>query len=252
MVNLKLADYIKRHLQKGYSKEEIMKVLKKNKWNKTEISDAFKQISSNKRDPSAVTSKPAKPIGKAATNQAQLITLKRFITNARRKGVGDMQIKDALLAKNWPKDLVDQGFQGPKPVEEKVQEKPKKVKKPFDGKKFMWYVLSFFIVALVLSGTVFVFYYVLGLADYTITVGGEEVRGKCLDKDCSAMRESAFSFALDNIIFILILGAVASLIIILLYALLPVKNIILWTANILYFLFLVFIGVRWLMFTNSF
>lgn len=248
MVDLKLVNYIKRHLQKGYSKKELVDILKKNKWDKKEIDSAFNFISSKK------DAKPAsKPASTKPTKQEHLAVLKGFISRSRAKGISDEEIKNALIAKKWPNDLIQRGFgsAGVEKVTRPPEEKPKKEKVPFRLSQLVWYFIAFIVAGIIISGTIFVYYYVVGLSQFTITIDGEEQYGKCFEVDCSDMKESAFDYAKDNIQFMLIVGAIASLVIVLLYALLPIKNIILWIVNILYFLFLVYIGVRWIMFTRS-
>jgi hypothetical protein len=252
MVDLKLVDYIKRHLQKGYKENELKDILIKNKWDKNEVTEAFAYLSSKKEPVQKPASKPAQLTETSVTQQNQLIALKQFIKKSRQKGISDQEIKTALLAKRWPADVVAKGFEGPAQVQEKVQEqKPKQPKKPFNFKLLMWYVLAFIVASIILTGTIFVYYYVLGLSEYTINVNGEEQRGKCLELDCSDMKDHAFDYAMDSIVLMLAIGIGAALLIVLLYALLPVKNAILWIVNILYFLFLVYIGIRWIVFNQS-
>lgn len=254
MVDLKLVDYIKRHLQKGYKENEIKDILIKNKWDKNEIKEAFAYISSKRVPEQGPVSKPTQLTETSSTQQNQLNSLKQFIKRSRQKGISDQEIKSALLAKRWPVDLVEQGFEGPAQFQEqrKVQEqKPKKPRKPFNFKLLVWCIVAFIVASIILSGTIFVYYYVVGLSQYTITVGGEEERGKCLELDCSDMKDSAYSYAMESIMLMLMIGVGAAFIIVLLYSLLPVKNAILWIVNILYFLFLVYIGIKWIVFNQS-
>ncbi len=259
MVDLRLVDYIKRHVDRGYSKEEITDILKKNKWTKSEISEAYKYYDSKRNDLQKTVSKPAQLAedSTSPTRRQQLATLKQFIARSRTRGINDQQIKTALKAKKWPDDLLEEAFSILPSVEmpaQKPQPKPQAVKQPrepFNFKLLIWYIIAFIVATAIISGTVFVYYYVVGLSNYTVSVNGEEQHGKCLELDCSDMKESAFDYATNNLVLMLIIGGVASLLIVTLYAFLPIRNTILWIVNILYFLFLVFIGVRWILFNRT-
>ncbi|MCD4759615.1 hypothetical protein K8R33_01870 [archaeon] len=250
MVNLKLVDYVKRHLQKGYKEQEIKKILIKNKWDKEEINEVFKFISSKKK----IASSQTKP-NRLNTQQKKdpSVTLIPFIAKARKRGVSEEEIRTALITKKWPTNLVDNAMASGKPakVKEKKEFKPKQPREPFNFKLLLWYVLAFIVAATIIAGTVFVYYYVVGLSQYTVVSNGEELTGKCIELDCSDMKDFAFDYAKENLTIMLIIGGIASLLIVLLYALLPVRNGILWGVNILYFLFLIFIGVRWILFNRS-
>ena len=256
MVDLKLVDYIKRHIQRGYKKEEITQILIKNKWDKKDISEAFKYLSTKKVQPN-VSSQPMQlqPKKQQPNKQQYLLTLKNFISGARAKGIKDDQIKNALLTKKWPTDLVNEAFsslqmvgRGAKPVTKPLSDKPRQ---PFNAKLLVWYLIAFVVAGIIIAGTIFVYYYVVGLSQYTIVVDGEEQYGKCLELDCSDMKDEAFNYAAESLTLMLIIGGIASLLIVTLYAFLPFRNAILWIVNILYFLFLIFIGIRWIMFNQS-
>ena len=112
MVDLKLVDYIKRHLQKGYKENELKDILIKNKWDKNEVTEAFAYLSSKKEPVQKPASKPAQLTETSVTQQNQLIALKQFIKKSRQKGISDQEIKTALLAKRWPADVVAKGLKG--------------------------------------------------------------------------------------------------------------------------------------------
>ena len=253
MVDLKLVDYIKRHLQKGYKESELKGILIKNKWDKKEVNEAFAYLSSKKEPIQKPVSKPTQLTETSSTKQNQLNALNKFIKKSRQRGISDQEIKNALLAKRWPADLVEKGFEGPAQVQEKPvkEQKPKQPREPFNFKLLMWYIVAFIVASIILTGTLFVYYYVIGLSEYTITANGEEQRGKCLELDCSDMKDSAFNYAMESIVLMLAIGVGAALLIVLLYSLLPIKNVILWIVNILYFLFLVYIGIKWIVFNQS-
>ncbi len=265
MVDLQLVDYIKRHLAKGYTKQEIEKILSENNWEKKEVKDAFKIIENKKKvskpvKKSSLTPKEEKYQEKAVTNHDQITTLKNFILSIRARGVKDEEIKKALLTKRWPSDLIDMAFKELKPVKEdkpsstsfvKPKIQKKKPKKPFNFKKVLWYILGFIIMTAVLTGTFFVYNYVVGLSSYEVTINGVSETGKCINLDCSDMKDHAFNYANDKLMFYLGVSAAIALLITSLYAVPTIKNGILWGANILYFLFLIYIGYTWISFTGT-
>nr|MBA4405174.1 hypothetical protein [Nanoarchaeum sp.] len=275
MVDSKLIEYIKRHLQKGYKKDELQKILIQNGWSKDEVNEAFKSMNSKQQPAKTIVEKPVqqpvkqieKPVQvqphqeHTPSRQDQLAVLKNFILSSRSKKLIDFEIKNALRSKGWPEDLLEQGFRmvGPaqqikqieKPVQQNIQPKPMKEKKPINVKKIIWFFVAFIIAAVIITGTILVFNYVLGLSDYTISQGGEDIKGKCLELDCSDMKEFAFSYAQDALTSAIMIGLIASLIIVLLYAFLPFRNVILWVVNGLYFVFLVYIGYIWIAFSSS-
>ena len=250
MVDLKLVDYIKRHLERGYSEDELKKILKENEWDGKEVNTAFKFLNSKK----SKKEKPTQPLVTKPTKDDQLKILKNFIVNARSKGVKDNEIRSALLAKKWPENLVTQGFSDLRPptqMPKPAMPKPKNPRPPFNWKLFIWYVVAFIIATAILSGTIFVYYYVVGLSDYTVTVDGEALHGKCLELNCSDMKQSALTYAQDNLGLMFIIGAIASLIIVSAYAFLPFRQVVLWVVNSLYFIALAYIGYVWIRFTGS-
>lgn len=261
MVDLQLVNYIKRHLAKGYTKQEIEKILIENNWDKKETKDAFKIVETKGKvlkpvQKVSTTPDEEKQQQKAITNHDQINTLKNFILSIRARGVKDEGIKKALLIKRWPSDLVDMAFSELKPVKEDKPSsnsfvKPKIQKKPFDFKKLLWYILGFIIITVVLTGTLFVYTYVVGLSSYEVTINGIRETGKCTSLDCSDMKDYAFNFANDSLMFYLGISAALALLITGLYAIPTIKNGVLWGANILYFFFLIYIGYTWINFTGA-
>ncbi len=256
MVDLKLVDYIKRHVARGYGNEEIKKILIDNQWDKKEVEKAFKFLS-EKKEPTQKIVPTEKPTATQPKNLAQLQILKSFILNSRAKGIKDQEIKSALLSKKWPEDLVDEGFSDlqttkeQKPTKPVEKAKPKKERKPFNWKMLIWYFVAFIVATAIITGTIFVYYYVVGLSEYTVTVDGETLHGKCLQLNCSDMKTSELDYAKESLTLMGIIGLAASLLIVSLYAFLPYRHVVLWTVNILYFLFLVYIGYVWIAFTGS-
>ncbi len=259
MVDLALVNYLKRHLQKGYTKDELTKILTKNGWSKKELSEAFKLAESNKKLISHQISKQPKTNTQQTRNekiQAQILILKNFILKSRERGIKDETIRNALTAKRWPANLIEEGFKaaGPaqqtkqKPIEQKKEEKPKK---PFNWKMLLWYLLAFIVVSAIITGTIFVYYYVTGLSEYKVIINGTEYHGRCLNTGCSDMKDYALNYAKENLQQMILIGAGSAFLIVALYAITQIRNVILWVVNIAYFLFLIFIGVRWVLFTKS-
>jgi hypothetical protein len=262
MVDLQLVNYIKRHLAKGYTKQEIEKILLENNWEKKEAKEAFKIIENKKisKPTQKLFTKPKEEKQQMAiTNHNQITTLKNFIISIRARGVKDEEIKNALLTKKWPVDLIGIAFSELKPIK---GDKPsstsfvkpkfqKKQKKPFNFKRLLQYILGFIVLATVLAGTVFVYQYVSGLASYEVTINGVIETGKCTKLDCSDMKEYAFNFASENMILYFGISAALALLITGLYSIQKIRNGVLWGTNLLYFFFLVFIGYTWLNFTGT-
>jgi hypothetical protein len=260
MVDLKLVDYIRRHVDRGYGKEEIKKILIENQWDKNEVGKAMKFLEEKKSPVKKIIPK-SKPVITQPQDMAKLQILKNFISNSQAKGIKDSEIRNALLAKKWPEALVAEGFadlrkptitQKPaitqKPT---ITQKPKKERKPFDWKMLVWYLVAFIVAATIITGTIFVYYYVVGLSDYTVSVDGESLHGKCLQLNCSDMKGSAMEYANESLITMIIIGLISSLLIVSLYAFLPYRHVVLWIVNVLYFIFLVYIGYVWISFTGS-
>jgi hypothetical protein len=251
MTDLQLVNYIKRHLEKGYAKPEIEKILFQNNWDKNEIKHAFEVIESKKK----VTKEPIKKIQNKKeelekTNFNQISTLKNFILAIRARKIDDKKIKDALIKKRWPEDLIKIAFselKGEKPSS-KTFIKPKVQRKPFNFKKLFLYILGFIILTAILAGTIFVYQYVVGLSSYEVIINGSPETGKCIELNCSDMKNFAFNFANENLILYFGISAIISLLIGGLSAFGSIRNWTLWGANILYFCFLIFIGYTWINF----
>lgn len=254
MTDLQLVNYIKRHLEKGYTKQEIEKILSENNWDKNEIKHAFEVIMTKKQLPKEPIKKQKniQKGGSEKTNFDQINTLKNFILAIRARKVDDGKIKDALIKKKWPETLIENAFSELKGGKEKPSNKtfikPKIQKKPFNFKKLFLYILGFIVLTAILTGTIFVYQYVVGLSSYEVLVNGEMETGKCEELNCSDMKDSAFNFANDNLILYLGISAIISLLIGGLYAFRSIRDKVLWGANILYFCFLIFIGYTWISF----
>ena len=212
MVDVKLINYIKEGLDKGYTKAELERILKENGWSNIEISEGIATI--NK------TEKISNPLRKKQDPDSILI---RFINQSLEKRIPEEQIRQALIAKHWPIDKINSAFSKsirPKPVKEIAEPKPrpivekpqpqKKVKKEyvgrgFDGKRLFLYILWFVVIGIILTATIGVFYYVKAMSTFSIIDPntGDEVKGYCLEADCSDMKEHTKNELVNNWVIIL-------------------------------------------------
>ncbi len=246
MVDLKLVSYIKENKKRGYSREELINILRDNGWTKEEINSAYKFIEKSKK-----TSSKQKPLEIKKTKDP----LSDFINQSLEKGISEGEIRVALSSKGWRPELIDKSFRKAKfPIikqikEEKPQQPPKQ---KVDIKKIFKYILAFVFMSSLLVGTSGVYLYIQGMSSYVITTTtGEELRGTCLEEDCSDLKEHAFAHVFDNVLTYLVASLIIALVLLLLYGFLPYKHEIMWTYNIIYFLILIFIVFKWIMFQKA-
>jgi hypothetical protein len=245
MVDPSLIDYIKDGINKGYKKPELEKILKENGWTNLEITEAFKSLEQ-------------KPSSEAPDKNLLI-----FINSALAKGIPEQKIRQALSAKNWPADKVDVAFKNSNsPSKEKKplfgakkEEKAKSNFKPkleFNYKKLLIYLGVFILVSAVLALSLGVFFYIQSMVGYTIADPntGEELRGYCLQEDCSDMKEHIYQKIGDNQILIISLALAISLVLVLLHAFIPGKEKLIWIANIVFFLFICYMLFMWLVANN--
>ncbi len=257
MTDVKLISYIKDGLKKGYSKDELNKLLVENGWNKKEVTEALKFI--DKEDKKTVNEKP-----KPRPKQEESI-LKKFVRESIEKGVSETEIKNVLTAKGWKPAAIADAFRGikkPKPVkikETKVEKPKKEKKKPEkkEGKKFepvkiVAYLVSLLFLSLILTGTFVVFFYIQGMNDYEVTdTSGNALTKTCLEEDCSDLKDHALTNVKDNLVLSILTSIGIALIALVLHFILPFKTQLLWIYNILYFLFLGLILFFWIRFQSS-
>ena len=245
MVDIRLVDYIKQGFKKGYNSEELKKILKENGWTNQEITEALK--STNK------TKKVSSPLKKQKDQDTILLN---FINTNLAKGFPDDQIKQALMAKNWPRDKIDKAFLKATRPRPKI-EKPKVVEKPtpkkrirtdlIDGRKIGMHAIWFLVVALILTTTIGVFFYVQAMSDFSVEDPntGEMVKGYCLESDCSDMREFVQGELVENLLVILSLALSIALAVTIIHYFIPNKEMFIWIMNILLFLFICYILYTW-------
>ena len=245
MVDLKLVSYIKENKKRGYSREALINILRDNGWTKEEINSAWRFIEKNKDS-------PKKEIKK---NEKTKNPLSDFINQSLEKGISEGEIRLALSSKGWSPELIDKSFRKAKfPIikqirEEKPQQPPKQ---KGDIKKIFKYILALVFMSSLLVGTSGVYLYIQGMSSYVIvTTTGEELSGTCLEKSCSDLKEYAFTHVFDNILEYIIASLIIALVLLLLYGFLPYKHEVIWTYNIIYFLILVFIVFKWIMFQRT-
>ena len=246
MVDLKLVSYIKENKRKGYPKGELINILKNNGWTKKEINSAYKFIEKSKKV------SPNKKIQEFEKTKDPLFN---FINQSLQKGISEREIRLALSSKGWKPELIDMSFRKTKfPIIKQIkEEKPQQLQtQRLNFKKIFKYILAFFFISALLSGTSGVYLYIQGMSTYVITATtGEELTGTCLEEDCSDIKEHAFSYTYDNILVYIVASLVITLVLLMLYGFLPFKTEIMWTYNILYFLLLIFIVFKWIMFQRA-
>ena len=118
MVDVRLVDYVKQGFKKGYTLEELQKILKENGWKSVEISEAINTLKKTKKISSPVTKK--RDYDKILLN---------FINQNLKKGFPEQQIKQALMAKNWPIEKIDLAFSKATRPKEKIEEKKENIVK---------------------------------------------------------------------------------------------------------------------------
>ena len=140
MADPKLIDYAKKGLAKGYSEEELSKILRESGWTDLEISSAFNEIKKVK----PVASKPEKKSVMDKTKIKDQILI-NFIQASLNKGINEDKIRESLLSKNWPPEKINAAFSKvSKPVlstqEKPIQEEYKPKRKGFDWKTLLIYI----------------------------------------------------------------------------------------------------------------
>ncbi len=251
MVNLKLLNYIKEGMEKGYTKQELDEILKKSGWSKSEVSEALGSL--NKPE------KVSSPLRKKPSPDSVLVD---FINQSFKQGIREDQIKQALMAKHWPMDKINEALAKstkPEPIKKPIKEKPKAKKKEyvgkgFSGKRLFLYILWFIIIGFILTATIGVFYYVNAMSNFSVINSntGEEVKGYCLEEDCSDMKEFVNNEVMGQWIIILTIALSVSLIVVILHYFIPNKETLIWIMNILLFLFIVYILYTWFSTYNGF
>jgi hypothetical protein len=250
MVNLNLINYIKGGLEKGYNQKELNKILKESGWSEEEITEALNSMSKPK--------KVSSPLEKKVDKDTILID---FINKSLAKKIPEEQIKQALMAKSWPLEKINSAFSKvvkpkPAPVEQRIEEpqpikeskrNPEMVGEGFGVKQFFLYLMWFVIISMVLTATVGVFYYVKAMSQFTVIDPntGEEVKGYCLEQDCSDMREYVQNSLMDSLIIILTIAISISLALVIIHHFIPNREMFIWLMNILLFLFICYILYTW-------
>ncbi|MBT3416530.1 hypothetical protein HON86_01655 [Candidatus Woesearchaeota archaeon] len=256
MADLQLVNYIKRHLEKGYTKRELENILSKNNWNKNEVKQAFRIIETKKKMPKPVQKQKNSEKKITQPNFEQINTLKNFIISIRARKVDDAKIREALSKKKWPEKSIDLAFSE---LKKENKEKPsqktfvkpaiqKKPRQPFNFKKLLPYLIGIIVLTIVLTGTIFISQYVVGLSTYEIKINGMQETGKCKSLDCSDMKNFAFNHANEKLILYFGISIIVSLLMAGLYAFEKIRTAALWGANLLYFGFLIFIAYTWMSF----
>lgn len=242
MVDKKLINYIKDGLKKGYSRQELEKILRSSGWSGSEIAEGF-------GDP-----KPQKNISKRQVITGKNNALDNFINKALAKGIPEQKIRQVLLQKKWPAYKINSTLSRIKKPQQTFQ--PKEIspvsagietKKSSGVKKIFTYVLWFFIISAVLSIGIGVFYYIQGIGSYTVVDPNtnQQVTGKCLNEDCSDLRNYVYDNLLSKLVLIISIAASIALVIVLLNLFMPQRQWIIWIADILFFIYILYLLYLW-------
>lgn len=278
MVDTDLTKYVKDGLLKGYTKEELKKILLENEWSEKEISNAMaiavrsiareqpkqkiKEEELKAKQPKPQFAKTVEPTTKTkatviSPSQERLL---KFIKTALGKGITKDQIKSALKQRGWPEYKIIESFNLVESQRAagaaKEAEKPKKEEKiarPHSKITFsviMSYLVSFVLITVVLTATISLLFYVISITEYEVIdpTTGETVKGECLEEKCTDMKEFGFQKVKDQLPLSLRIAAISAFIIVLAYGLLPFKTALLWIINLLYFVFIVYISYLWIRF----
>ena len=190
-------------------------------------------------------------------------SLVSFIKNALAKGYSEDYVRKGLLAKNWPLDKINEFILIAKsqllPKREPIKEPEIKIepllkpKKHVSAKAISITTLSFIGIFLLLTFTLLVYFYMNGVINYKVIdpTTDKEFKKSCLYQDCHDLRDAALVATKSKLILSIIIGFVTSALIVLVYRLIPYKNIFFWVVNSLYFLFIIIIAFIWLRFANS-
>ena len=205
-----------------------------------------------------------------------------FLRDAIKKGYSEDYLKQGLISQGWPAQEIEEGISQVKkelsqPIvteqkiipeqpkiepqfkpEEKPQpiltEKPKKLIQ-FNYKSIGLYSGAFLGVLLVVFLTLSVYSYISGIKNYTVPdpQTGVPVTGHCLqsDPECKLMKSFAMDKVKKSILTNILIGAIVSLLIVIVYMFIPYKKIFVWGVNILYLLTIIIIYIIWLTFARS-
>ncbi len=242
MVNLQLVSYIKENQKRGYKKEELIKILLENGWSREDVNSAYRFLEKNKFR--------LNPKNKKIIEEKE--PLLNFVNSSLKKGISESQIRLALSVKGWKKEKVDSVFKKAKfPVinQGKEENPQEKLIQKMDISSVIKHTSFFFIGAFILFGTFLVGVYVQGMSTYTITdLEGQEQTKVCLTENCIDMKEHALDYVYGNYLVYFLLSLGMALIMVFAYAFLPFKHNLLWGYNLVYFLILVSIFYKWIIF----
>ncbi|MFH1376021.1 MAG: hypothetical protein ABIH25_00120 [Candidatus Woesearchaeota archaeon] len=267
MVDRALINYIKDGLSKGYSKEELKKILLENGWSIKEAMEALSIVSRMpvQQKTGTQTQQPQRKLAVTSLTTIERDRLVPFMKAALNKEIDREDIKFALIKKGWPEDKVMEAFRLVDIEKEEAMQKPVEYGqyKPesgfeFDPKRIMSYILSFILMTLVIGATVSLLMYVIAITEYKVIdpKTGSLVKGACLEEKCADMKRHAFMEiglhpdATDrgNLWTAIIIGAVSALIILLAFIFVSFRTALLWVVNLLYFMFICYIAYLWIRF----
>jgi len=181
-----------------------------------------------------------------------------FIKSARAKGHADDVLRRGLLEKGWALAEVNAAFfvlkenttqQNPSFTPYMVPEQKKEISKETPKVKehnpaALKYIVAGFGILLLLSFTFLIFFYVSSMNDYfKITL--ETQISKCINPDCSDMKEFALNAAKDKILISLGIALILTALILFIYKLIKPKKIFIWIMNVLYLVVLGILAFLW-------
>lgn len=258
MVDTDLVNYIQDAISKGYTKEEIKKILLENDWSEEEVNAALSLVA--KRMAAQTVKSQTATQTSISADKDKLVT---FIEGAIAKGASAEDIKSALRNKGWPDYTIGESFKTielkkkPKEEPEEVVFKPQAAE-GLSKRIVLSYLVSFILITLVVSATVSLLFYVIAITNYEVVDPntGENVKGACLEEKCADMKRFAFmeiglhpdSQDRSKLWTSIIIGGISALAIVLAFYFVSFKTTLLWIINTLYFIFISYIAYLWIKF----
>lgn len=180
-------------------------------------------------------------------------------------------LRQGLITKGWPIQIIDDSIREAKrqislesltpllsqtPTVEQIKSISEKsgVEKPvFDSHTITMLLVMFVIIAVILTFTSLVFFYMQGVMDYSVydPVTQTNLKRTCIYQNCSDLRDHALNFAKQKIFLSIIIGILTSLIIVVIYSFVSFKKVFLWIIQILFLISLLIMGYLWFNFTKG-
>ena len=200
-------------------------------------------------------------------------SLVEFIKKELKNGHSEEFLRQGLINKGWPIDIVNDSIKEAKrqinletyiqvtqtketPSIEQIKtisDKPIIHKSRFDRNTLTISFIMFIVIAVIITFTSLVFFYMNGVMDYKIfdPVTGQTLERTCIYQNCQDLRDSALNFAKQRINLSIIIGLITSLLIVIVYNLINFKKVFLWIIQILFLVFLLIMGYMWFTFARG-